>query len=661
MVKILLLSTGVGEWPNTGWGACENLTYDFGWALQQEGADVKILHQQNFDTILPQILDVWKPDIVHCEYDDYIVNLLGLFAKYPKIQFLLTTHYALLSQPMKLVQVEYMFNFLTAAGAAMKNQNLTLAVLSEEIAATYKGLGSVDSSKLWVFPNGTRTDLVQYSESAAFPERAICLGKIEERKSQVQLQVCDLIDFVGPVSTDEFKIKETYKGKWNREEVYANLTRWSSLVLLSRAEAHPLVIGEALAAGCSILCSEVAAANLPKVPWIRVVSMGLLEDPVALTAAVKECCEMGVKYRAEIRAWALTNLDWRIRARTYLQKWSSPAAPAASDPISSASILSSTTGLRIALIGPGIMPIPPAGWGAVEQLIWDYAVLLREKGHHVDIINEPDRTVIVAAVNTGSYDIAHIHYDVFQDIIPRLRAKKVCVTSAYPYVDKPHLWDAGYREAFYGICKGVKEHGAYCFAMSIKDRNTFLTVGGLREDQVILMPNGVKTDSFRITDTPTLATRSVVLAKIEPRKRQHLTYWLPQVDYIGRGPFSHKNYRGELEPRERLLQLLTEFGNFVLLSDGENGTPLVVKEAMAAGLGVVLSESAANELPVLPWVTVVPEADLGNTRKLHEAIEANRAASAGFRHTIREWVQKEWDWSKLVDQYVSNLKACLEK
>jgi glycosyltransferase involved in cell wall biosynthesis len=307
------------------------------------------------------------------------------------------------------------------------------------------------------------------------------------------------------------------------------------------------------------------------------------------------------------------------------------------------------------------MPIPPAGWGAVEQLIWDYAVLLREKGHHVDIINEPDRTVIVAAVNTGSYDIAHIHYDVFQDIIPRLLAKKVCVTSAYPYVDKPHLWDAGYREAFYGICKGVKEHGAYCFAMSIKDRNTFLTVGGLREDQVILMPNGVKTDSFRITDTPTLATRSVVLAKIEPRKRQHLTYWLPQVDYIGRGPFSHKNYRGELEPRERLLQLLTEFGNFVLLSDGENGTPLVVKEAMAAGLGVVLSESAANELPALPWVTVVPEADLGNTRKLHEAIEANRAASAGFRHTIREWVQKEWDWSKLVDQYVSNLKACLEK
>ena len=28
--------------------------------------------------------------------------------------------------------------------------------------------------------------------------------------------------------------------------------------------------------------------------------------------------------------------------------------------------------MNIALIGPGILPIPPNGWGAVESLIWDY-------------------------------------------------------------------------------------------------------------------------------------------------------------------------------------------------------------------------------------------------------------------------------------------------
>ena len=29
--------------------------------------------------------------------------------------------------------------------------------------------------------------------------------------------------------------------------------------------------------------------------------------------------------------------------------------------------------MKIAFIGPGILPIPPNGWGAVELLVWEYA------------------------------------------------------------------------------------------------------------------------------------------------------------------------------------------------------------------------------------------------------------------------------------------------
>ena len=43
--------------------------------------------------------------------------------------------------------------------------------------------------------------------------------------------------------------------------------------------------------------------------------------------------------------------------------------------------------MKIALIGPGIMPIPPPGWGAVEILIWDYYKELTAQGHEVVIIN----------------------------------------------------------------------------------------------------------------------------------------------------------------------------------------------------------------------------------------------------------------------------------
>ena len=43
--------------------------------------------------------------------------------------------------------------------------------------------------------------------------------------------------------------------------------------------------------------------------------------------------------------------------------------------------------MKISIIGPGIMPIPPTGWGAVEILIWDQKLALEELGHEVDIVN----------------------------------------------------------------------------------------------------------------------------------------------------------------------------------------------------------------------------------------------------------------------------------
>jgi glycosyltransferase involved in cell wall biosynthesis len=638
-MRILLISTGAGPWPCDGWGACENVVADFAWALEREGAEVKVLHTGAVEKELVPLVESYQPQLIHCEYDDHFIHLIPVLQKFPDIQCLITTHYAYLDQPYRLIQDGYMGKFILTSQLLHARQ-LTLVALSERIAKTYREIGSVPSEKIWIMPNGTRTDSIYCAPQPRFG-KAICIGKIEERKGQMRLLGCPLVDFAGPITIDGFPKDDRYKGEWTREQVYKGLTDYACLVLLSKAEAHPLVIGEALAAGCAILCSEEASANLPRdKSWIRIV--GAEAD---LTKEISELCVIGMSKRKEIRAWAVENLDWRLRARTYLQKWGPVATKAPLAP------------LRIALIGPGIMPIPPTGWGAVEQLIWDYALILREKGHTVDIINTPNRQEIISKVNTGSYDVAHVHYDVFWDILKDLRAKKVCITSAYPYVDVPDRWDRdGYRQVFHGICSAVRDHGAHCYAMSVKDANTFIKLGGL-DKRVILMPNGVNTDSFRFTETPQFANRSVVLAKIEPRKRQHLTHWLQQVDYIGRGPFNHPNYRGELEPRSVLLHVLGDYGNFVLLSDGENGTPLVVKEAMAAGLGVVLSESAANELPTLPWVTVIPEADLASSGKIHEAIERNRIVSLPLRAKIREWVREAWDWQGLVTRYVENLRG----
>ena len=58
--------------------------------------------------------------------------------------------------------------------------------------------------------------------------------------------------------------------------------------------------------------------------------------------------------------------------------------------------------MRIAIVGPGIMPIPPTGWGAVEILIWDSKVALEKLGHVVKIINTQSPTEIIKRSNNSN-------------------------------------------------------------------------------------------------------------------------------------------------------------------------------------------------------------------------------------------------------------------
>ena len=55
--------------------------------------------------------------------------------------------------------------------------------------------------------------------------------------------------------------------------------------------------------------------------------------------------------------------------------------------------------MKIAIVGPGIMPIPPTGWGAVEILIWDQKLALEELGHEVRIVNTASPIDILKEIN----------------------------------------------------------------------------------------------------------------------------------------------------------------------------------------------------------------------------------------------------------------------
>ena len=96
----------------------------------------------------------------------------------------------------------------------------------------------------------------------------------------------------------------------------------------------------------------------------------------------------------------------------------------------------------------------------------------------------------------------------------------------------------------------------------------------------------------------------------------------------------------------------------LLLSDGENGTPLVIKEALIAGLGVVVSKYAAHDLDKsLPFVTVIPDDKWNDIEYVAEELKRNRELSVTMRKDIRQYGVDNFSWQKLVKTYGENIEG----
>jgi hypothetical protein len=320
--------------------------------------------------------------------------------------------------------------------------------------------------------------------------------------------------------------------------------------------------------------------------------------------------------------------------------------------------------MKICLVGPGIMSIPPVGWGAVESLIWDYNLELKKLGHDVIIINISDTEEIINQVNSIDYDFVHIHYDVFYHIIPRLKCKNIAISSHYPYVDQyeKHIYD-GYQNIFRYLCNNKY---FYLFCISKKDMKSFLDNGAIPE-RTFLLENGANSNHFRFDSNCKLKDKSIYLGKIEQRKRQYLFQSIPNIDFVGKYgntnfDTSNKNYLGEITPRETLFDMLTDYANLVLLSNGENGSPLVVKEAFCAGLGVVVSEFAASELDKdKPFITVIPESKINDIEYISNQISINREVSINMRDDIKNYFNENFSWQELALKYADNIKNITNK
>ena len=303
--------------------------------------------------------------------------------------------------------------------------------------------------------------------------------------------------------------------------------------------------------------------------------------------------------------------------------------------------------MNIALIGPGIMPIPPKGWGGVEHLIWNFAQQLKKVGDEVTIINTPDLNEVVKEANSHDFDAIHLHYDQFANVMPHLKCEKKMITSHYPYLENP-------EPQYVFLYDLLKESQSHIVSLSDRIKDEFIR-RGIDSTNVSVLPCGIDIDLYSLDDV-VYPDRSIVVGKLEPRKRQSFLQKKGlNIDFIGNNAdpsfdIDDPCYFGE-QSKQDIMDNLTSYANMVLLSSGE-AHPFVCLEGMSAGLGLVLSEQSTANLDLSqPFITVIPDDKLEDTSYLKEKIEENREISLGMRNQIREYCRINFDWSSIIKQY----------
>jgi hypothetical protein len=303
--------------------------------------------------------------------------------------------------------------------------------------------------------------------------------------------------------------------------------------------------------------------------------------------------------------------------------------------------------MKISIIGPA-QPIPPKGWGAVESLIWDMKLSLNDMGHDVQIVNISNPYEIVESINRYRPDFVHFNYDDWVGLYPYIQYPKACTTH-FAYIERPEMMGP-YKQRVFDQFAAIKP---FVFGLSEGINQIYHNVANIPKEKLFLNPNGVNKKLFNYTPNPKYKDRSIYLAKIDHRKRQYLFQDIDSLWYAGNiadNRFDQsKNYLGEWQ-KEVLYENLTEYGNLILLSDGE-AHPLVCPEAFSAGLGVVVSEWATANLDLnKKFITVIPENKINDTKFVEEKIIENREYSIANREEILNYAN-EFEWCRILDKY----------
>jgi len=294
--------------PPVGWGAVESLIWDYKLTLTSLGHKVQIINIGDPKKIIDMINE-FRPHFVHINYDDWIP--LYEYIQYPCA---VTTHFAYIERPeMMGPYKQRVFDHFTRIKPNVFG-------LSTGINNVYQKLCGIPKERLFLNPNGVALNKFKFTMAPEMVNKSIYLAKIDERKRQYLYQDIPNLYFAGNIVDSRFKSSSRYLGEWTKEYLYANLTNYGNLVLLSDGEAHPLVCMEAFAAGLGVVVSEWGQSNLDlSKPFIDVIPERKCNDVQYVSKVIDENRKKSWYHREEIRQYA-KQFSWENIIENYYLK-----------------------------------------------------------------------------------------------------------------------------------------------------------------------------------------------------------------------------------------------------------------------------------------------------------------------------------------------------
>ena len=315
--------------------------------------------------------------------------------------------------------------------------------------------------------------------------------------------------------------------------------------------------------------------------------------------------------------------------------------------------------ITIIFVAHGNEPIPPSGWGAVEQVIWQYTIRLRALDHEVILVNKKRWGAVFATLwycMTRRVDVVHSHAEKPVRALASLIKRPLLVSTTHQPLNAASL-DKSELKAL-RRCNFAPYHLILRadIAALIEDRNPKAVCS--------VLPNGVEVHEFKTK--PNGNGKAVFIGRIQARKRQDDCAKIlapsgivcnvigPDFGEIEPSPELRERMVGAWD-RETVHERLCEYSCLILLSTSE-GQPLVVVEALAAGLPVVISPACTGNLDLSqPFIHVVENDD-----QLIPAVQKAIAQRDGLTDQIRAYAEQNFDYDSLVQRYLAQLQAWRE-